>query len=162
MIGDFASVEELREKIKQNLLHEKEMKEKDKRRVDLMEQLIEKSTIELPRILIEGELEKMLAQFKDDLAHSGVTYENYLAHIKKTEADIKAEWQETAVKRAKSQIILNEIAKKEGIAPQEEDIQKQMDHILSHHKDAERFRVRMYVETFLTNDLVFAFLEKSE
>ncbi len=160
MVGDFASVDELKEKIKENLLKEKELKEKDKKRVELMEAIIEKSEIELPKILIEGELEKMLAQFKDDLAHSGVKYEDYLVHIKKSEEDIKGEWKETAVKRAKSQIILNEIAKKEDLRPNEDEVKKQMDNILAHHKDADRFRVRMYVETFLQNDMVFAFLEK--
>lgn len=104
-------------------------------------------------------MEKMLAQFKDDIAKSGITYEDYLKHIKKTEADIKAEWKDTAVKRAKSQVILNTIAKDEGIAPKEEEVKKEMENILASYKDADRFRVRMYVETFLTNELVFQFLE---
>ena len=113
----------------------------------------------IPKIIVDGELEKMLAQFKDDLARAGITYEDYLKHIKKTEEDLKLEWKDVAVKRAKSQIILNNIAKEEAIAPKEEDIKKEMEHILSEYKDAERFRVRMYVETFLTNELVFQFLE---
>ena len=104
----------------------------------------------------------MLAQFKDDVAKGGITYEDYLKHTKKTEVEIKAEWKDTAVKRAKSQVILNTIAKDEAIAPKEEDIKKEMEHILSHHKDADRFRVRMYVETFMTNELVFQFLESQK
>jgi FKBP-type peptidyl-prolyl cis-trans isomerase (trigger factor) len=153
------SVEDLHIKIKANIVQEKKLKEKDKQRVALLEGIIGASTIDLPKIIIDGESEKMLAQFKDDIARSGVSYEEYLKHIKKTEDDLKSEWRETAVKRAKSQVILNEIAKAEGIAPAEDDVKKEMEHILSHHKDADRFRVRMYVETFMTNELVFKFLE---
>ena len=72
---------------------------------------------------------------------------------------MKIEWKDTAVKRAKSQVILNTIAKEQNIAPKEEEIKKEMDNILASYKDADRFRVRMYVETFLTNELVFQFLE---
>lgn len=159
MIGGFKDVADMKEKIKENILHEKELKEKDKKRTEILEAIIESSTIDLPKIIIEGELEKMTAQFKDDIAKAGITYEDYLKHIKKTEDDLKTEWKDVAVKRAKSQIILNNIAKEEGITPEEEDVKKEMENILSHYKDAERFRVRMYVETFLMNEMVFKFLE---
>ncbi len=131
----------------------------DKKRTDILEEIIKESKIELPKIIIEGEMEKMLAQFKDDIGRSGITYEDYLKHIKKTEVDLKAEWKETAVKRAKSQVILNTIAKDEGITAKEDDVKKEMENILSQHKEVDRFRVRMYVETFLTNELVFQSLE---
>ena len=114
----------------------------------------------MPKIIVEGELEKMLAQFKDDLAQSGVAYDDYLKYIKKTEDDLRKEWRDIAIKRGKSQIILNTIAKENSISASEEEIKKEMENILAHHKDADRFRVRMFVETFLTNELVFQFLEK--
>ncbi len=162
MLGDFKDIEDLRSKIKANIATEKQMKEKDKNRTKILEAIIDSSTIELPKIIIEGELEKMLGQFKDDIARAGADYEEYLGHIKKTEEDLKTEWKTVAVKRAKSQVVLNTIAKDESIAPPEEDIKIEMEKILSQHKDAERFRVRMYVETFLTNELVFQFLENQK
>ena len=161
-LGNFDSLEEMKSKIKENIAKEKELKDKDKKRIEIIEKIISDSKIDLPKIIVEGELDKMLAQFKDDLARSGVNYEGYLNHIKKTEDDLKKEWKETATKRAKSQIVLNEIAKEENISPKEEDVKREIDHILSHHKDVERFRVRMYVETFLTNELVFQFLESQQ
>jgi len=160
LLGDFKDVEDLKSKIKENISAEKSIKEKDKKRTAVLESIINSSTIELPKIIVDGEMEKMLAQFKDDIAKSGTTYEEYLMHIKKTEEDLKTEWKDVAVKRAKSQVILNTIAKEEGITPAEEDVKKEMENILSHYKDADRFRVRMYVETFMTNELVFQFLEK--
>jgi trigger factor len=158
-LGDFKDVEDFKSKIKENISKEKGLKEKDKRRIEIIEKIILESKIELPKIIIDGELKKMSAQFEDDLAKSGIILKDYLKHIKKTLDDLKKDWQETATKRAKSQIILNEISKLEGINAKEEDIKKEMEHILSHNKDADRFRVRMYVETFLTNELVFQFLE---
>jgi FKBP-type peptidyl-prolyl cis-trans isomerase (trigger factor) len=160
MIGGFKNVEDMKLKISDNIALEKGLKEKDKKRTEILEAIISASTIDLPKIIIEGELEKMLGQFKDDIGRSGVSYEEYLKHIKKTEEDLKNEWKDVAIKRAKSQVILNTIAKDENITPKEEDVKKEMEHILSQYKDAERFRVRMYVETFLTNELVFQFLEQ--
>lgn len=160
MLGNFESLEEMKSKIKENIAKEKEMKAKDKKRTEILEKVILDSTIDLPKIVVEGEMEKMLAQFKDDIAKSGIGYEDYLKHIKKTEADLRVEWKDASVKRAKSQVILNTIAKDESITPKEEDVKREMEAILANFKDADRFRVRMYVETFLTNELVFQFLEK--
>ncbi len=162
LIGDFKTIDELKAKIGENIQKEKEIKEKDKRRVGIIEGIIDKSTIDLPKIIIDGELDKMMAQFQDDIAKSVLSIEEYLKHIKKTIDEIRAEWTVTAVKRAKSQVILNEISRAEGIQAPEEEIKKEMGHILEHHKDADRFRVRMYVETFLTNELVFKFLEEQK
>jgi len=160
MIGNFKNVLDMKSKIKENIAVEKTMKEKDKKRTAILEAIMNSSTIELPKIIIDGEMEKMLAQFKDDIAKAGANYEQYLTHIKKTEEDLKTEWKDVAVKRAKSQVILNTIAKNEVITPAEDDIKKEMENILAEYKDADRFRVRMYVETFMTNELVFQFLEK--
>jgi FKBP-type peptidyl-prolyl cis-trans isomerase (trigger factor) len=157
--GGFKNVEDFKAKIRENILIEKKLKEKDKARTEILEEIMDKSAISLPKIIVDGESEKMLAQFEDDVVKSGIPMEEYLKHIKKTREDLKNDWKDTAVKRAKSQVILNTIAKEEGIAPEEAEVKKEMENILSHYKDAERFRVRMYVETFLTNELVFKFLE---
>ncbi len=162
LLGDFKTVDEFKTTVKENIGKEKNIKEKDKKRTKAIQAIIDNSTIELPNILVEGELDKMSAQFEDDLGKSGVAMDEYLKHIKKTTDDLRKEWRDVAVKRAKSQIILNTIAKTENIAPAEEDVKKEMENILAHYKDSDRFRVRMYVETFMTNDLVFQFLEQQK
>ncbi len=142
------------------MTQEKKVKAKDKRRTDILEKIVSESKIELPDLIVEAELDKMVAQFKDDIARAGATYEDYLKHIKKTEAEIRTEWKDTAEKRAKSLIVLSSIADAESLNPSEEDIKREMDKILAQDSSLERFRVRMFVENFLSNEMVFSFLEK--
>lgn len=159
IFGDFKNENELKDKIRENLKKEKEIKEKDRKRVSLLKSILEKSDIEMPDILIEGEIEKIKAEFIEDLSKAGLQISDYLKHINKTEEDLKKEWTPLAETRAKTQILLYEISKNENIRPDEERIKKEMDNILNFVKDADRFRVRMYVENFLTNDLTLNFLE---
>jgi FKBP-type peptidyl-prolyl cis-trans isomerase (trigger factor) len=88
-----------------------------------------------------------------------MTFDGYLKQINKTESDIQKEWRESAIKRAKLELILKHIARKEKIEPKAEDIKKEVDHIMSHHKTADRFKARMYVENSMVNQMVFEFLE---
>jgi trigger factor len=116
--------------------------------------LLTKVSADVPQVMIDGEMEKMTAQFKDDIAKAGVKMEDYLKQLGKSEEDIKKEWLPSAEKRVHVQLILSQIAKDEKIVPTEEDIKKEVDHLVSHYKDADRFRARMYVESVLTNEMV--------
>src|SRR5690606_15144234 len=90
-LGDFKDVEDFKKKVGENMKIEKEREAKDKKRSDIIEKLIEKTTVDLPDILIDGELEKMAAQFKDDLEKAGLKMEDYLKQLGKSEEDIKKE-----------------------------------------------------------------------
>jgi len=161
-LGDFKSVADFREKLIGNIKMEKEKKVRDKKKAEIIEGVIKDSKMVLPNIMIEGELDKMVAEFKDNIVRTGGTLEEYLKHIKKTEGDVRKDWRTDAEKRAKSQLILNKIAIEEKITAPKDEVEKQIKHLLDHYKDAEEGRVRIYVETILANEKVFEFLESQK
>ncbi|OHA88206.1 MAG: hypothetical protein A2741_01160 [Candidatus Zambryskibacteria bacterium RIFCSPHIGHO2_01_FULL_43_27] len=158
-IGDFASVSDMRVKVKENMKQEKERKAKEKKRADAIEKIMGKTDCEIPNILIEHELEGMLAQFEGDVTRAGGTMEGYLQTIKKTSEDLKKEWRETAAKKAKAQLVMSKIAVEEKIVPDGEEVRKETEKILTIYPDADIVRARSYVAMMLTNEKVFTFLE---
>lgn len=156
----FKDIADLKEKIKENISKEKEVKEKDRRRLEVLNKIIEKSEIEVPEIMIESEVEKMIARLKDDTARVGLKFEDYLKEIKKTEEDMRKEWQPDAEKKSKLQLVLNKIAAQEKIEAPQKDVELETERVMQNYKDADPSRVRVYVETVLTNEKVFEFLEK--
>lgn len=150
---------EAKAELKNYLLEDKKMKAKEKRRIALSDKLIEGSTIEIPELLIESELRRIEAQFTDDIERMGVKLEDYVKHAKKTIEEIRVEWRPHAEKKAKLQLILNEISRIEKIAPDAKEIEDEVNHIVEHYKDADRERAAVYAETVLTNEKVYTFLE---
>lgn len=161
-LGDFKDVKDFETKIKENLKKEKQMKAREKRRAEIIESIIKESEIAIPKIFAESELDKMMAQFKDDLARMNIKFDEYLVKIKKTESDLRQEWRKDAEKRAKFQLILNKIRNIENIKIPEEDIKRETDRILEHYKDAKPENVRIYVESVLANEKVFQLLENQK
>ncbi len=159
-LGDFKDVADLTEKIRANMLAEKKMRSREKRRLTILEAILKGTDIAIPEMLIENENQKMLAQFKNDISRTGLTYEAYLAKINKTQAEIFSDWRDNAIKRAKTQLMLAKISADEKIAPSEEEVTKEIDHIVEHHPDADRYKARMYVENMMTNEKVLEYLEK--
>lgn len=158
--GNFENVADFREKAKANLIERKKRDVREKRRGAIAEKLIAEAKFDVPEIFIESELETMIGQFKADIVRNGLTFDGYLTSIKKTEADIKTEWRESAERRARLELILKYIAQTEKITPDEAEVKKEVEHVLSHHKGADRFSIRMYIENMMKNKLVLDFLEK--
>lgn len=157
--GQFADVTDFKTKLREHLEIEKKRNVATEHRAKLTDAIIDASTIELPQILIDHELNQMFAQMEDDLGRASLKMEDYLKHIKKTRDDIKTEWTPAAEKRAKLQLILNEIAKKENITPDEKLVENQVKDILDMYKNANELSVRTYVSTILTNEAVLKVLE---
>lgn len=159
LFGPYKTVDEFKGVIKNNIKEDKDFKYKDKRRTELLEAILKETSIVMPEIVVLGELDKIEAQFTDDLSRSGLSFNKYLEHVKKTKEEVKESWKPLAKTRAETQLMLSYIAREEKIEPKEEDIKREVDHITESVKGADRFRARMYVENFLTNDLVIKFLE---
>lgn len=154
----FKTLEDLKNKIKDNLKLEKEAKLEDKKRTSVLERLVNETKIVLPDVLIEDELERMKAQMKGDIERFGSKWEEYLAHLKKTEEELKIEWKNVAEKRIKSQLILTNIAKKEKIEISKEDLDKEAIKILTEMPDAPEDHVHSYVHQILLNERVMKIL----
>jgi len=156
---EIKSGEKLEDKIKENILMEKQLKSKEKKRLSIIDKLVKETEILVPKILIESELMKMMGQFKDDVSRAGLKWEDYLKTIKKDEQKIKDEWKDSALARAKAELIVGKVAIEEKIEPTETELEHETHHLLEHYKDADPLRVRVYVYTMMRNEKVLEFLE---
>jgi len=158
--GKFENVEAFKEKIRSNMKMEKEVIQKDKLRLAIVEEIVKQAEGEIPNILIESETDKIMYRLEADITGAGLKVEDYLKQINKTESDLRNEWRPDAEKRAKLQMIIHNISEKENLKPTEEEIEKDVAQITEMYKDADPIRARAYVEQMLENEKVFSFLEK--
>ncbi|MCB9814586.1 hypothetical protein H6784_04185 [Candidatus Nomurabacteria bacterium] len=157
--GQFETVADFKAKLREHVEIEKKQTNAAKHRADITDGIIAKTEIKLPKILVESEINQMFAQMQEDLNRSELKMEDYLTHIKKTKDDLAAEWKPAAEMRAKLQLILNEIAKKEEVIPNKEQLDAQTKELLTRFKDADEHRVRLYVASVLLNEEVLKMLE---
>lgn len=157
--GEFKTLVEFKDKIRENMKLEKEQKAQEKLRLAIIEKIVEETKTEVPEMLIEVELNKMEMQMQGDIERAGLTYEDYLKNIQKTKEEIRAGWRNDAEKRVKFELILREISMKEVLKPEEAQVEEQVVKILEQYKGADMHRARAYVEQSLTHEKVFKFLE---
>lgn len=158
-MGPFKDVADFKEKLKENIKLEKENHQKEKTRLKIIEKVIDDSKIDVPELLINSEVEKILYKMESDISQMGLKFEDYLKHLNKTLEDLKKDFRNDGEKKAKLALVLNKIAEVEKIVADEEALEKEIAHILEHYKDADPERVRAHADNVLTNEKVFQFLE---
>ena len=163
---DFKTVDDLKKNIEEGLKQEKENKKKEGFRLAVISEIAKKAKIDTPEVLIEGELEKMMEDFKNQIAQMGLEFDKYLASVKKTAEDLKKEWRGKASERVNVGLVLRQIAKQESLEPTETEITEEANKFLRAYKtpgraknDIESVRLREYTKDVLSNEKVFQFLE---
>jgi FKBP-type peptidyl-prolyl cis-trans isomerase (trigger factor) len=157
--GEFKSVAELRDKVKENLIKEAEHTVHDKRRVEIMEAIIKETSFEVPEIVLKSETDKMIATIEADVARSGASLDDYLAHVKKTKEELIEECKPEAEKRARFQLVLNAISRDAKVLPTEAEVEAEAQKYMAMYPTADPNRTRAYADMMLTNDKVLSMLE---
>ena len=157
--GQFTGIDDLKVKLREHLEFEKKNDIAAKHRADITDKIIEETTMTLPKILIESETNQMFSQMEEDLERAMLKMDDYLKHINKTREDLAKEWEPAAEKRAKLQLVLNEISKAEKITPDISLVETQTKELKERFPEADEYRVRIYVASVLMNEAVMKNLE---
>ena len=121
-LGSFDAIDALKTDIRARL----EANAIDRARHQFADRIIEyavaNSTVELPEVLIDQEVEVMHDEFKGSLARQGIGEEAYLKAVEKTADDLHAEFRPNAERRARTLLVLSRIADTEDLTVPDADV----------------------------------------
>jgi trigger factor len=125
-MGNYADLAALRADIQQRLEHNAI----DRARHDFADRIIEyavaNSTMDLPDILIDQEVEVLHDEFRASLASRGITEEAYLKVTNQSSEDLHAEFRPRAEKRVKTLLVLSKVAETEGLTIPDEAVEAEI------------------------------------
>lgn len=125
-LGTFKTMKELRDKLRENLQLEADYKENDRFESEVLSQLAEKTKLEIPDVLLQGELDKMARELESSLTRQGANFQDYLTSINKSLDDLKKGWVEQAKKRVTIGLLIRAISKEEEIKADQKEIDEEI------------------------------------
>ena len=151
---------------KEEVSEENKAQEKERRRMEILEKAAEEIKQDMPKFLVEAEKDKMAEEMKRNIAQMGLKWDDYLKHIKKTEEELKKDWEKDAVKRVKYSLILDQMAEQEKIEIPAEELEKEAAAMIEYHKnlgqDLDKERVKNYLSGIMRNEKLFQMLESQQ
>lgn len=135
-IGGFDTLAELKKDIKKQLTIRKKQEVDDQLKDKLLEQLVEKSKVLVPEIIIEDQVKAIRADFMNNLAYRGMTMQEYLKQSSQTEEEFeKNELRPNAERRSKSGLVLAEVAEAEDVTISEQELDMRIALLQSQHEN---------------------------
>ncbi len=116
------SLDAVKQSVRNELVHEAFHEARDAAAEKAVAHAVETAKLEVPPILVEDELNHMVADLRQRVVERGLSYEEFLLRSKKTEEDLRKEFGDAARRRAASLLVLDEIAKREGVTVTSEEI----------------------------------------
>ena len=133
------SIAELEEKLIENLTKENEVEELRRQEKEMLELLADKSTFDdIPDLLVNQEVEKMVNEMKHAVAQRGVEFEEYLKSIGKSFADMKLDFAASALTRVKVALLLKDIAKAEDVKIESKKLDAEIEKIAANYEKEEQ------------------------
>ncbi|WP_314010623.1 trigger factor [Pseudostreptobacillus hongkongensis] len=127
----YASVQELKDSVKGNVLSSKESKAKEAKLDKVVEQVVNATEVEVPSILVEKDIDNYLGGFANQLKMQGMTFEQFLSMSGNTLEKMRESLRENATKSVKSGFVFSKIADVEGITVTDEEFNHELGHVAS-------------------------------
>ncbi len=125
-MGDFADIPAMRVEIGQRLGRNALDRARHEFADKVIDYAVANSTIDLPDVLIDQEVEVIHDELRTSLARQGISQEAYLKVVEKTDADLHAEFRPRAEQRVKTLLVLSKIGETEGIAVPDADVEAEI------------------------------------
>lgn len=127
--GPFTSIDELKADIKRELTQQKEREAGEKLKDALVGELVEKSKVPVPEILVDDQARSIERDFEQNLSYRGMTVDQYATTQKFKDVD---EWREkevkpAAIKRVQAGLVLAELSKELKITATSEELEAHID-----------------------------------
>ena len=121
------SLAELKEKYRAELTETKEKAAEDAKDEAAIRQAVENAEIvELPHSMVHDEVHRSMDEFLNNMQRQGISPEMYYQLTGSTEADLHTQFEGEAETRVKTNLVIEAIAKAEGLEATEEDIENEI------------------------------------
>ena len=122
-VSEFETLAEYKDSIKKKLEEQAEKKTKEETENAVIEKACEACEVEIPAAMIETQIDRMVNGFAQRLQYQGLNLETYLQYIGGTAESLRESFKEQAEKQCKVSLVIEAIAKAEGIEALNEEIE---------------------------------------
>ena len=128
-VSEFDTLKELKADIKKKMTAERTEAAQRAFEDVLMAKVAEGVEAEIPHEMVELQAERMMEQFKQQLAAQGIPFDQYLKLTGTTEADFRKQSDGPAAEQVKMDLAVEAIIKAEGLEATDEDVENELKNV---------------------------------
>jgi trigger factor len=130
-VSEFDTVAEYKADLEKKLLENKEEALKREKEEDVVNKIIENSTMEIPDPMVDTQVRQMTQEFAQRIQSQGLSLQQYMQFTGQTADSMMQELRPQALKRIQSRLVLEAVVAAEGIETSQEDLDKEIEKMAS-------------------------------
>lgn len=123
-VSEFDTFEEYKADVAKKLKEANKAKAKQETEDKIIEIIVDNTEIDIPEVMINTSIENSIRDFATQLSYQGLNFEQYLQYTGSTVDSIKEQFRPDAVKKVKTSLVLEKIAKTEKIEATDKDVEE--------------------------------------
>jgi trigger factor len=129
-VSDVETLAELRERLRDNLEQEQQNQAEEKLASDAVEQVVSRSFVEIPPILVEEQIDQEVDDMRRSFEGQGISLDRYFEATGRTEQQLRQEMRESVTQSVKNTLVLNAVADAEGIETSNREVDAAIEEML--------------------------------
>lgn len=134
-VGPFKTVKDLKDDIKKSLTFERGREAESQYENELLQKIADKSEVDIPKILVDEQIDRIENEERQNLAYRGQTWEEHLNEEGVTAEEHREQKRPAAEQRVKVGILLSEISDAEGIQVTPEEVEVRLQLMKGQYRD---------------------------
>lgn len=146
-VSEFDTLDELKADVRSNLEKSKAARAEAQMKNSVIEKVYEANDIDVPDVMVESEIDNMVAEFEQSLSSQGMELNSYLEYFGKDANGFREELKEEAFKKTKTRMIVSAVAEQEKLEASEEDITAEFENMAKQYGlEADKIREMIGVQ----------------
>lgn len=121
-VSEFETLDEYKNSIKERLEKDAENKAKTETENAVVEKACENAEVDIPKAMIEAQIDNMVQDFAQRLQYQGMNLEMYMKYTGSTAESFREGFREQAEKQTKTMLVLEAICKAENVDVTDEEV----------------------------------------
>ncbi|MCL6599746.1 MAG: trigger factor [Alicyclobacillus macrosporangiidus] len=128
-ISEFQTVDEFMEDLRKQVAARKEAEHRRYLEEQVVQAAVAQAKVEIPQVMIDHEAEHLLQHFAQQLAMQQIPLDAYLEFSGMTREELRDQFRDTAEKNVRTSLVLEAIAKAEGLTVSDDEIEAELSRI---------------------------------
>jgi trigger factor len=140
-VSEFDTLDEYKQDLADKLKERKVKEGEQAREAAVVEKVAANAEVDIPSVMIDTEVDYLLRDFENRLRMQGMNLDLYYQFSGQDEAALRDQMKADAEKRVLNNLVLEQVAKEEGISVSDEEISEELENLSkSYNRPAEELR----------------------
>ncbi len=125
-VSEFDTLDEYKTSIEGKLKETAEANAKQLKSDRAVDAVIENAEMDIPEVMYDNKIDQMINEFKSNIAAQGISIDMYCQYLGTTVEGLRSTFRDSAEKSVKARLVLEAIAKAEGITATSEEVDEEI------------------------------------